>query len=254
MEYILWKYLKNLFGGFELSAVKMSDNNISTNASLLTVNVSNDAYFLGRTLSNGSFELLSTEEAPAIPSITVLSTIPIEHQLHFDKEPFVHPLAVSKLLTCLADSAPVVTSVDLHGVKRSNEFSDKPINFTDEAFPFVRCDLSSGGSEGYQYIGKTDTYIHALLTASSGGGSGVFYNILLFVIQQVPQARTGEPNEPNGIYMTRLGEIGLGDRPQITGGVKIYGNDLVIGELNFSPRPEDTSPEQQIDLLKLFHQ
>jgi hypothetical protein len=86
---------------------------------------------------------------------------------------------------------------------------------------------------GYQYVGKTDTGIHILLTSDWGGGSGVFRR-LMFVVFEIDKGivcdweKLSIHSAEERLLIKKLGEIGLGDR--WSGELRVDGNKLFVGK------------------------
>ena len=86
---------------------------------------------------------------------------------------------------------------------------------------------------GYEYVGMTKSGIHVLYTSGSGGGSGVFKNLLLLAFEYDNgiscdlDKKTIQPTRKR-LLLKKLGEIALGDRWD--GELKVEGNSIFIGK------------------------
>ena len=131
----------------------------------------------------------------------------------------------------------LIVSINLYDAQGSNRFfseSDFKVKYpADKKFnPIV---FFNEGEEvfGYQYIGKTETDIHLLHTYYSGGGSGVFIDIMLVtliadygVVFDIKRSIIKATRKR--LLIKKLGEISLGDR--WSGNLKLDGNNLFIGK------------------------
>jgi len=117
-------------------------------------------------------------------------------------------------------------------------------------------DPSDGSEFGYRHIGRTASGIDVLLTMDSGGGSGVFENLMLVRVEE--ESGGGSVRAVDGktdvmtfkqrrVVIRKLGEIVLGDRWQ--GDLKVSGNEIAIGK--------DTGPQADSDsrarVVKIEH-
>src|SRR5262245_65278803 len=89
----------------------------------------------------------------------------------------VHPGCLRQLTTDLADSRPVVAAVDLEGCSKSNRFADAPE--ADGRILRWKPDAGDRGFFQYEYLGTLSNGVLVVRTAESGGGSGIFQELLL---------------------------------------------------------------------------
>ena len=177
----------------------------------------------------------------------------VETGFSFARPPFVHPRVVEAFVAWSND-VPVV-GIDLLdarvGDRHGGEVETREM---DGSCPLVtwrrpREDGYDAGSFSYRYAGMTDAGVHVLVTSDWGGGSGVFRNLLLLVLESSPGI---EPNrgfddlEDDGmgsgqdrlwdavirpaqdrVVARKLGEIPLGDRWD--GEVRVRANEVFVG-------------------------
>lgn len=140
----------------------------------------------------------------------------------------IHPACVRMLGIELQNTLPSVAAVDVEGCTRNASAA-----MTQEA-EWVRIELEGGGYFEYRHVGVSRSGIHVLETRESGGGTGVFMD-LLFVRLTVDALVGGERRQR--VILTRLGGFVLGDRDD--GVVRLDGDRLTIGRSRH--RRSDTS-------------
>lgn len=119
-------------------------------------------------------------------------------------------------------------------------FGDAHVRKIDGQNPFVYLEtttIENGETNhqefGYEYVGMTKSDIHVLYTSDSGGGSGVFKNLLLLAFEYDNgincdlDKKTIQPARKR-LLLKKLGEISLGDRWD--GELKVEGNSIFIGK------------------------
>lgn len=164
-------------------------------------------------------------------SVHVLTT-----DYSFAQAPFVNPRIIHDFSTWLSDVGDHVTEINLTDAQRSNRYYGEPsVHDTDRLCPFVYSGDSEKGFFGYSYVGITDRGVHVLYTADSGGGSGVFINLMFLAVELSHGIlATGDPRsggvvraDKERVVLRKLGEIGLGDR--WSGELQVRGNDVFVG-------------------------
>lgn len=169
------------------------------------------------------------ENAPASPPEDVLK---VEKGIPYFHGKVLHPGALNELGISLADSAPVDVAVDVDGVQASNKYSCRPV-VRDH---FVDCNddevLGKGGSFSYVYLGVTPGKTYAFETYFSGGGTGIYMNVLLVRFEN--QAMRRDDKIEHRWVMKRVGDITLGDRA--TGTVTLTGSTLTLGASQYRPK------------------
>lgn len=137
----------------------------------------------------------------------------------------IHPACVMKLGTELADSLPAIAAVDIEGCTDSQQ---NPMAFTVRD-GWIRIELKDGGWFAYRHLGVSPGGTHALHTQSSGGGTGVFEDLLLvrFHRDRVRQNATVRER----LLMTSVGSFVLGDRDN--GEIRIEGRRLIVGHSRY---------------------
>ena len=169
----------------------------------------------------------------------------IEAGTSFTRAPFVNPRILHEMGGWLSDTGDLVVAINLTDANDSNRFSTwgDEVEARESAgrCPFVwwrqapEADAHSRESFGYRYVGMTDSGVQVLKTASSGGGSGTFMDLLFLAIERGHGiAHDAEPEDGGVIradrervVLRKLGTIGLGDRWD--GELRVRGNDLFIG-------------------------
>jgi uncharacterized protein len=162
----------------------------------------------------------------------------------FTQAPFISPRIVDDLSIGEADQGDNIIAINLTDAQGSNRyFGDvKTRKLRDRAGPYVYTVPDSGDTEdksefGYSFVGRTQSGIDVLMTSESGGGTGVFENLLLVKVDYESSGSELLPTNGKTEVMTfkkrrlvirKLGEIGLGDRWQ--GDLKVTGNQIEIGK------------------------
>jgi hypothetical protein len=150
----------------------------------------------------------------------------------------IHPLAVRDLLSHLLDPAPGPVSVDLAGTRGRRGWSNRYFveKISIEPDGTVRVSKVPGGWFAYRRLGAVRSGTHVVQTWDSGGGSGVFTNLvfLKFVLDVDFQGTTSEQFVARPmLLMRRVGEFGLGDR---------YGGTIVVREDTVEIAADDNNP------------
>ena len=148
----------------------------------------------------------------------------------FKGEP-IHPKLVEEFEGWLSDDRPpITTAVDVAAAFGTNEYSEA-VEPTDAGL--VRYE-GSDGWYGYQHLGRMSDGTHVLRTASNGGGSGIFTN-LLFVKLDSDEARTPDGSRHERLLMSVAGRFVLGDRDD--GTVAVHGDRVVVGASQYRAFP-----------------
>ena len=150
------------------------------------------------------------------------ATRPALEGFRYEGEP-IHPKLVEEFESWLSDNRPPSTVVvDVAAAFGTNEYSDVVESL---ASGLVRY---ASGAEwyGYEHLGQMTDGTHVLRTASSGGGSGIFQN-LLFVRLREDETRTPEGESYARMLMEVVGRFVLGDRDD--GTVEVQGDRVVVG-------------------------
>src|SRR3954471_13492373 len=124
----------------------------------------------------------------------------------------VHPGCIRQLTTDIADARPVVAAVDLEGCSGSNRFSDAP----DIDGRILRWKQPDGGDRGffqYEYLGALTSGVLVVRTAESGGGTGVFQELLFLRVTSSTVLEDGTKRARDALTM--VGSESLGDRDQV---------------------------------------
>ncbi len=151
----------------------------------------------------------------------------------FRTPPYVHPKIIQDLTTWLSDLGDQVVAINLIESQKSNRYhGDVLVREIPGEAPFVYVQEQDGRFD-YQYVGTTDSGVHVLLTLYSGGGSGIFTD-LLFVTLERDQGLDCDLDRQiiqsgrERLLIRKLGAMGLGDR--WSGDLRVDGNRLFVGK------------------------
>lgn len=162
------------------------------------------------------------------------SSLASEETFHFDHPPYIHPAIIKDLSTWLSDTGDQVVAINLTDSQDSNRYSEsiqvRPITGENPYIYFIE---GRGESFGYQYVGQTKDGAHILYISDSGGGSGVFKNLMFVMIEPDKGIVFNEEEQTitstkERLIIKKLGAVSLGDR--WAGTLTINGNELVIGK------------------------
>ena len=160
----------------------------------------------------------------------------LEKHFFYQKHP-IHPELISDFIPGYADSGDIFISINLTDAFDSNQYSllDKYETELKEGRPIVSIDYPDGnGYFAYHYLGSTDNDAMVLITYSSGGGSGVFPELLIIKVKK----RLG-PNhdlfyskgvvfDKQQVVLEKLLSISLGDRTENS--ITINGNTVSVND------------------------
>ncbi|MGH7213742.1 MAG: hypothetical protein ACREIT_03125 [Tepidisphaeraceae bacterium] len=142
----------------------------------------------------------------------------------------IHPACVMQLGTELSDGLPIIAAVDVEGCTESDQHP-AAIAVRDE---WVRIDLKDGGRFTYRHLGVSSGGTHVLHTQSSGGGTGIFEDLLLVRFQQ-DRVRQ-QTKWRDRLLMTSVGSFILGDRDD--GEIRFEQTQVRVGRSRY--REQDT--------------
>lgn len=202
--------------------------------------------------------LAGAASAPPAQSVPTIET-----GYSFTRAPFVNPRILHEMGAWLSDTGDLVVAINLTDANDSNRFStwgdEVEARESPGRCPFVwwrqapEADGWSRESFGYRYVGMTDSGVQVLETASSGGGSGTFVDLLFLAIERGHGIAADAEHEDGGVIradrervvLRKLGTIVLGDRWD--GELRVRGNELFIGrdEGWFANHPDFT--ERQVE-------
>jgi len=142
----------------------------------------------------------------------------------------IHPMSIQPLVGDLAGDAPIIVAVDLEGSALSQSNRSKPT--TNDGT--VTATDGENGYVAYRHLGTTPAGLHVLIVMVSGGGSGVFEDVLWV---KLVHDKVSECNRSRDRTMlVRVGQFTLGDRDD--GEVKLRGTKLFIAKSRY--REKDT--------------
>jgi hypothetical protein len=141
----------------------------------------------------------------------------------------------------ISDSGNQVLSISLLDSQRSNRYFCENLSVSSEGFSISN--HVEKETFTYKLIGKTKKGVFVILTSEWGGGSGVFYDLLLVRVKRgVALEKIDHKNQITKdplIVLEKLGSFGLGDRsnPQVS----IRDNTIEVKTKDFySPYEENT--------------
>lgn len=136
----------------------------------------------------------------------------------------IHPKLVEEFEGSLADAGPCPTVVvDVAAAFGTNEYAEA-VETT--ATGLVKYE-SPAGWYGYVHLGTLEDGTHVLRTASNGGGSGVFTNLMFVHVDPPRSATSPTGSEFRRVLMHHLGSFPLGDRDD--GAVSVEADRVVVG-------------------------
>lgn len=144
----------------------------------------------------------------------------------------VHPKLVEEFESWLSDDrSPITLAVDVAAAQGTDEY-EEPF----EARPGGLVRYRSGdGWYGYEVLGRLRDGIYVLRTAASGGGSGVFLN-LLFLRLDVDRAVRPDGSRYERTVLSVAGRHVLGDRDDAE--IRIEVDRVVVGSSPYRLLPE----------------
>ncbi len=179
----------------------------------------------------------------------------------FSKAPYISPMIIHDLTVSCSDSRDSVLSVDLSSQDHVNKYyGDIKILKKNKQrkqirdFIYVEYD---GVNFGYDYIGKTASNVHILLTTEFTGGSMVSHSILFLVFTEKRILKYNDDRSKltlttDGVILKKLGDMGMGDRWK--GELKIIGNEIYLGKDTgwFSKKYPTKAKKILIDIKSLY--
>ena len=159
----------------------------------------------------------------------------LEKHFFYKKDP-IHPGILNTLSTSLADSGDIIIAINLTNAVGSNQYCCE--EFTTElndGRASVRIDYPDGnGFFIYSYLGATDNGAMVTQILSSGGGSGIFSDLLITKVKKRLGANFNFENSPylvfdkQQIILEKLLSVPLGDRQETS--ITIKGNSVTIND------------------------
>jgi hypothetical protein len=168
-------------------------------------------------------------EAPASHPPTQPSRIDEANVFQFRGRP-IHPACVMQLGTELSDSFPAVGAVDVAGCTDTRQH----LAVFTVRDGWIRMDLKDGGWFAYRHLGVSSGGTHVLQTQSSGGGTGLFEDLLLIRFHRDRVRENGKVRDR--LLITSVGSFTLGDRDD--GEITFGGNKVILGHSRY--RKQDT--------------
>jgi hypothetical protein len=140
----------------------------------------------------------------------------------------VHPGCIRELTTELADSMPVVAGIDIVGCRDSNEYASE-YETSGQVLRWRDPTSTRGAYFQYEYLGSLSNGVHVVMTADSGGGSGIFQSLLFLRVGQATVLEDGKPRVRQ--MLTLVGSESVGDRAEVT--VQLSGESVTIKRREF---------------------
>jgi len=179
----------------------------------------------------------------------------------FTRPPYVNPRIINDLSTWQSDEGDQVVAINLSESQDSNRYSVDIKTYKRPGKQTYVGYVTPGDSPderpaefGYSYVGKTTSGIDVLRTSESGGGSGVFEDLLLVKVEQdtgggdlrkAGKTETMTFTKPR-VVIRKLGVIGLGDRWD--GDLKVQGDEILIGKDTGPMSTVEPSPRRTIKI------
>jgi hypothetical protein len=140
----------------------------------------------------------------------------------------VHPGCIGEFRTELSDAKAIVVAVDLDACRGSNRYSAS-YETAGRVLRWRDPDGDGGGSFQYEHLGVLSNGVHVVRIAESGGGSGVFQDLLFL---RLGEARVTEDGRERVRHtLTLVGSETLGDRARVT--VDLSGDVVTIRRREF---------------------
>lgn len=138
----------------------------------------------------------------------------VHTQYSFCRSEFINPMILEDLCGWISDTGDEIVSVDVLQANNSNRYFGKVTVTDGETDAIVRTDRCDGSFFAYQYLGCSFSGLHLLRTWSSGGGSGVFCEILLVTLnaESAIKINPDRANKVDRFIVKKIGAISLGDR------------------------------------------
>jgi len=131
----------------------------------------------------------------------------------FSKPEFVNPMVLADLHGWMSDTGDQVVSINVPGANTSNRYF-ATVTVTDKGtYPVVSA-RQNEQSFSYQYLGCSFSGVHLLRTWSSGGGSGVFCDIMLVTLgtESAAEIDPSAVKKVERFVVRKVAMIPLGDR------------------------------------------
>ena len=160
----------------------------------------------------------------------------LDKHFFYQKYP-IHPELISDFIPGYADSGDIIISINLTDAFGTNQYSllDKYETELKEGRSVVSIDDPDGnGYFVYNYLGSTDNGAMVLMTYSSGGGSGIFPELLIIKVKKRLGANhdlfnsEGVVLDKQQVVLEKLLSISLGDRTENS--IAINGNTVSVND------------------------
>ncbi|WP_444936033.1 hypothetical protein ACJJIW_18640 [Microbulbifer sp. JMSA004] len=133
----------------------------------------------------------------------------------FRNDQLISPLIIKDLIGWISDSKRQIVSVDIDGSNRSNRYyGDIRVRELEDR-TFVEVEGEDGqGVFGYEYLGTSESGVHALHTYDDASGSGTFHSLILVVIEDADLLEYDDeaPQLLSTPVVRLIGRLSLGDR------------------------------------------
>lgn len=163
----------------------------------------------------------------AVVGLRILSIAPTvkpiinlrNYRYSFTRDEYINPMILADLEGYLSDSGDQVVAVNIADSNRSNRYvADITTDENADPSPIVTAvdshDTHDKMRYSYQWLGCSLNGIHVLLTAHSGGGSGIFCGIILVTVVEEPTIEIERRGAKKGERFTvkKVAYMPLGDR------------------------------------------
>jgi hypothetical protein len=172
--------------------------------------------------------------------VTARATVELRQALQDASGPFtcggkpIHPALVYEFIPWLSDSGPVAVAVDLIPAQKSNKYFQCLVQLSEQ---WIECDVRSLSPDreqeqkfGYRRLGVLTDGTHVIKTYYWGGGSGVFYDLVL-VRFEPEKTLDSHGTLRMRIVMKALCVVPLGDRDD--GEVRVLPDRVIVGRSKY---------------------
>lgn len=168
-----------------------------------------------------------------------------------DSQP-INPMIIKDLVPWISDSGDQVVAISLLDSQKSNKYFCAHLTTEREGKYFSVKNTSEEGFFLYTLEGITNNGVFVLKTTESGGGSGVFSDLLFIRIKE--DVGFGDLTKDKltlnhkRILIEKLGAIPLGDR--VSASITVQGNSVILKTEQAIPPHEQTTQKIMLEVEK----
>lgn len=137
----------------------------------------------------------------------------------------IHPMLLREFEGWVSDAGPINLSVDVSAAEGTDEYS-APVRQTVAQVTSLDPDAKPQQWYSYERIGVLRDGTQVVVTSQSGGGSGVFKNLLLIRFSEIPSNRSNADYQSR-LVMSLTDSHTLGDRSRRS--IEVLPDRVVIG-------------------------